>query len=155
MSRKKRPIGMGARKSRPKVSGQFLMTLGTFLAVVASFLMVVLIVGASARLIFMILLFFLFFILFFIPISIATRPIIDRDVINKYLDEIEEQVRRWDFREKDLYDLKMLRQHLQGKGNKGYVELFQRVILVLSEMEKIERARANFYWDGPPEGPLH
>ncbi len=155
MAKKKSPISIGARKSQPKVSGQFMMTLGTFLAVIASFFMVVLIVGASARLIFMILLFFLFFILLFIPISIATRPMIDRDVINKYLDEIEEQVKRWDFREKDLCDLKMLRQHLRGKGNKGYVELFQRVVFVLSEMEKIERARADFYWDEPPEGPLH
>lgn len=153
MSRKKRLMGAG--KSQAKVSGQFMMTLGTFLAVVASFLMVVLIVGASARLIFMIMLFFLFFILLFIPISIAIRPMIDRDAIDKYLDEIEEQVRRWEFREKDLCDLKMLRQHLQGKDNKGYVELFQRVVFVLSEMEKIERARADFYWDGQPEGPLH
>jgi hypothetical protein len=143
------------RKSQLRVSGQFMMTLGTFLAVVASFLLVVLIVGASARLIFMIMLFFLFFIFLFIPISIAIRPMIDRDVIHKYLDEIEEQVRRWNFREKDLYDLKMLRQHLQGKDNKGYVELFQRVVFVLSEMEKIERARADFYWHEPPEGPLH
>lgn len=132
-----------------------MMTLGTFLAVVASFLLVVLIVGASARLIFMILLFFLFFILFFIPISIAIRPMIDRDVIHKYLNKIEGQVKRWEFQEKDLYDLKMLRQHLQGKDNKGYIELFQRVVFVLSEMEKIERARADFYWDEPPEGPLH
>lgn len=153
MAKKRRPIKIDPEQSQ--VSGQFLLTMGTLFAVVVSFVLSAGIAGLGARPVFLISLFILFFMVLFIPISIAVRPKIDRDAIAKYLKKIEEQVKRWEFEEKDLCDLKMLRQHLRGKENKNYIELLQRVVLVLSEIEKIERAKADFFWDTSPDGPLH
>ncbi len=137
------------------ISGQFLLTLGTLFAVIISFIAAASIAGLGARPIFLTLIFILFFTILFIPISIAIKPLIETDTIKKYLDKMEKQVKKWEFHENDLNDLKRLKHYMKRQGKMKNTELFHRVIFVLSEMEKIDRARTDFYWDEPPEGLLH
>ena len=137
------------------ISGQFLLTLGTLFAVIISFIAAASIAGLGARPIFLTLIFILFFTLLFIPISIAIRPLIETDTIEKYLDNMEKRVKKWEFKEDDLNDLKRLKHYMRRQEKMKNTELFHRVIFVLSEMEKIDRAKTDFYWDKPPEGSLH
>ena len=146
------------RPHRPNsldISGQFLLTLGTLFAVIISFIAAASIAGLGARPIFLTLIFIFFFTLLFIPISIAIKPLIETDTIEKYLDNMEKRVEKWEFQEDDLNDLKRLKHYLRRQGKRKNVELFHRVIFVLSEMEKIDRAKTDFYWEEPPEGSLH
>jgi hypothetical protein len=152
-SRPRKPLPHGANSL--DISGQFLLTLGTLFAVIISFIAAASIAGLGARPIFLTLIFILFFTLLFIPISIAIKPLIETDTIEKYLDNMEKRVKKWEFQEDDLNDLKRLKHYMKRQKKMKNTELFHRVIFVLSEMEKIDRARTDFYWDKPPEGSLH
>ncbi len=152
-SRQRKPLPH--RANSLDISGQFLLTLGTLFAVIISFIAAASIAGLGARPIFLTLIFILFFTILFVPISIAIRPLIETDTIEKYLDNMEKRVKKWEFKEDDLNDLKRLKNYMRRQRKMKNTELFHRVVFVLSEMEKIDRARTDFYWDEPPEGSLH
>ena len=134
-------------KEKFKISGQFIMTLGTFISVFISFFASTMIIGSRGNLLYIILLFILFFIALFVPLSFAARPMIERDAIRRYIDKMEEKVKRWSFSKDDMMKLKKLRQLIVEKKRKNYFALLARLAFIMSEMEKIERAKSSFYWE--------
>ncbi len=134
-------------KEKFRISGQFIMTLGTFISVFVSFYASTMIVGSSGNLLYIILLFILFFVLAFLPFSFAARPMIERDAIRKYIDKMDEKVKRWNFSKDDIMNLRRLRKLIIDKDKRSYLALLARVVFIMSEMEKMERAKSSFYWE--------
>lgn len=134
-------------KENFRISGQFLMTLGTFISVFISFFASTTIIGSNGSLLYIILLFILFFIALFVPLSFAARPMIERDAIRRCIEKMEEKVKRWSFSEDDMMKLKKLRQLIVEKKKRSYFALLARVVFIMSEMEKMERAKSIFYWE--------
>jgi len=133
-------------KNRWRVSGQFLMTLGSLLVVIIAFLVSSLILSSDDGLLAVIGLFLLIFLVLFIPISRYVRPLIEVDAIRYYLEGMEKKLRAWDFCRDDLTDLQRLRNILSTKERKIYLLYLFRTSFILSEMEKREEAKTQFYW---------
>ena len=136
------------------VSGQFILSAGAFLAVIISFPAAAALVGPGGRFVAVILLFLLFFAALFIPLSLLTRPLIERDALKAYLDGVEQKVKGWSFRQEDLTNLKRLEALLFKKKGRRHVSMLARVSFLISEMERLEKARTSFFWDDS-EGTKH
>ncbi len=139
---------------RLRISGQFILTVGTFCAVIVSFLASVTILGAGARFSLVIVLFLAFFAILFAPLTLLTKPLIERDSIGKYLDDVEKKIEEKTFGAKDLEKLKKLKELVMKKGTRRYLTMLPRLTFLLSEIEKIESARTAFFWD-EHEGTMH
>jgi hypothetical protein len=137
-----------------RLSGQFILVVGTFCAVIVSFVAAVMILGTGARFVLVILLFLAFFAILFAPLTLLTKPLIERDSIRKYLDVLEKKVQAKTFGTGDLEKLKKLKESVLKKRNRRSLTMLPRLTLLLSEMEKIESARAAFFWD-EHEGTVH
>ena len=133
-------------KNRWRVSGQFLMTIGSLLVVIIAFLVSSMILSSDNGLLAVIGLFLLVFLVLFIPISRYVRPLIEVDAIRYYLEGMEKKLRAWDFCRDDLMDLKRLRNILTRKERKIYLLYLFRTSFILTEMEKREEAKTQFYW---------
>jgi len=129
--------------------------MGTFAAVILSFTAAAFLVGPDTRFVYVIVLFLVFFAALFIPLSLVTRPLIERDGITAYLDGVEKRVKGWAFKEEDLATLRRLKALLaKKKGRSPSRTLAARVSFLITEMERLEKARASFFWD-ECEGTRH
>jgi hypothetical protein len=134
-------------KQRFRISGQFIMMLGTFVSVFVSFYASISIIGKSGNLLYIILLFVIFFVVLFLPLSFAARPMIEMDAIRKYIDKMNEKVKMWSFNKDDMINMRRLKKLIIEKDKRRYLVLLARVVFIMSEMEKIEKARTSFYWE--------
>lgn len=139
---------------RLQISGRFILAAGTFCAVIVSFVAAAMILGPGARFIPVILLFLAFLTLLFVPLTVVTRPLIEWDWIKTYLRGMEKKVKEKTFGDDDLESLKKLKGRLTKKGDRRCLSILPRLTLLLSEMEKIEKARAAFFWE-EQEGTMH
>jgi hypothetical protein len=138
-----------------RISGQFILSIGTFVAVILSFTAAALLVGPGGRFVSVIVLFLALFAALYIPLSILARPLIERDAITAYLDGVEKKLAGWAFKEEDLANLRRLEAALfKKKGRDRFVTLAARASFLIAEMERLEKARASFYWD-EREGMMH
>jgi hypothetical protein len=139
---------------RCNISGQFLLSVGTFCAVIVSFLAAAALVGPGGRFVSIILLFLVIFAALFIPLSLWTRPLIERDALMTYLQGVEKRVDAWSFGQDDLANLKRLEALFSRKKGSRDVTIHSRVAFLISEMERLEKARTSFFWDDT-EGTRH
>jgi membrane protein insertase Oxa1/YidC/SpoIIIJ len=121
--------------------------LGTFVSVFVSFFASISIIGKGGNLLYIILLFIVFFVVLFLPLSFAARPMIEMDAIRKYIDKMDEKVKKWSFNKDDMKNMRRLRKLIIEKDKRSYLALLARVVYIMSEMEKIERAKTSFYWE--------
>ncbi len=131
-----------------------MLSVGTFCAVIISFSTAAALVGPGGRFVSIILLFLVFFALLFIPLSLWTRPLIERDALKTYLDGVEQRVDAWSFGQDDLANLKRLEALLSRKKGPRDITMHSRVAFLRSEMERLEQARTSFFWDDS-EGTKH
>ncbi len=136
------------------ISGQFILSAGAFLAVIISFAAAAAVVGPGGRFVSVILLFLFFFAALFIPLSLLTRPLIERDALKMYLDGIEQRVNGWSFGQDDLKNLKRLEALLFKKKGRRLSPTLTRVSFLISEIERLEKARTSFFWEDS-EGTVH
>jgi hypothetical protein len=136
------------------ISGQFILSVGSFLAVIVSFAAAAALVGPGGHFVFIILLFLLFFAVLFVPLSLLTRPLIERDVLSVYLDGVERRLKGWSFGQEDLDGLKRLEALLTRKKGRRRGPTLVRVAFLISEMERLEQARTSFFWEDS-EGTVH
>lgn len=124
------------------------------MAVILSFSAAALLVGPQGRFVYVIVLFLLLFSALFIPLSFLTRPLIERDGVTAYLDGLERKIKGWDFCEEDLSNLKRLEALLFKKKNRRHFPTLARIIFLMSEIERLQKARASFFWEDL-QGPRH
>lgn len=136
------------------ISGQFILSVGAFLAVILSFTAAALLVGPGGPFVYVIVLFLLFFAALFIPLSLLTTPLIEQDGVAEYLNSVERKVKGWSFKDEDLANLKRLEALLFKKKGRRHVQTLSRIVFLISEMERLEKARTSFYWE-EPEGTKH
>jgi hypothetical protein len=136
------------------ISGQFILSVGAFLAVILSFTAAALLVGPGGRFVYVIVLFLVFFAALFTPLSLLVRPLIEQDGVVQYLDSVERKVRVWEFKEEDLKNLKRLEALLFKKKGRRHLGTLSRIVFLISEMERLEKARTSFYWEDP-QGTRH
>jgi hypothetical protein len=138
-----------------RISGQFILSVGAFAAVILSFTAAAFLAGPDAQFVYVIILFLVFFAALFIPLSLIAHPLIERDGITAYLDGVQKKVTAWAFKEEDLKNLRRLEKRLfKKKGHSRFPTLAARVSFLITEMERLEKARASFYWD-EREGTTH
>lgn len=138
-----------------RISGQFILSMGAFVAVILSFTAAAFIIGPDAQFVYVIILFLVLFAALFIPLSLIARPLIERDGITAYLDGVQKKVTGWAFKEEDLKNLKRLEKRLFRKKGRGrFPTLAARVSFLIAEMERLEKARESFFWD-EHEGMMH
>ncbi len=136
------------------ISGQFILSAGAFVAAILSFTAAALLVGPWGRFVYVIVLFLVFFAAVFIPLSLLTRPLIEQDGITEYLDAVERKVKGWDFKEADLNNLRRLEALLFKKKGHRHFPTLARIVFLISEMERLEKARTSFFWE-EREGTRH
>jgi hypothetical protein len=124
------------------------------MAVIVSFAAAATLVGPGGRFVTIILLFLLFFAALFVPLSLLTRPLIERDALRAYLDGIERRLNGWSFGQEDLNGLKQLETLLAGKKGRRHGPTLARVAFLISEIERLEKARTSFFWEDS-EGTVH
>jgi hypothetical protein len=131
-----------------------MLSVGAFLAVIMSFAAAALLVGPHARFVYIIVLFLVFFAAIFIPLSLLTRPLIEQDGITEYLDAVERKLTGWDFKEEDLNNLKRLEALLFKKKGRRHFGMLSRIVFLIGEMERLEKARTSFFGEDP-KGTRH
>jgi hypothetical protein len=139
---------------RYHISGQFILSAGAFIAVILSFTAAALAIGPRGNFVYVIVLFLVFFAALFIPLSFITRPLIERDAVDAYLDGLERKIKGWDFCEQDLSNLKRLEAVLFKRKSRRHFPTLARIMFLISEMERFQKARASFFWEDP-QGPKH
>ncbi len=123
-----------------------MLSVGAFVAVILSFTAAAFLVGPGGRFVYVIVLFLLFFAALFIPLSLVTRPLIERDGITVYLDRLEKRMTGWDFRQEDLTNLKRLEALLfKKKRRRHFPRLAARVTFLITEIQRLEKARESFF----------
>jgi hypothetical protein len=124
------------------------------LAAIVAFVAAASILGPGADFVGLILLFLALFLLLFFPLTMAARPLIEWDTVVRYLDGMEKKVDEKSFVDDDIEGARRLKAALLAKRGHRPLSILPRLTRVISEMERIQQARAAFF-SNAPEGPLH